>query len=139
MSRLAAAALTIVLALLAAAASAADYPKPQEGQWVAKDFRFHTGEVMAELKLQYRTIGDPKYPAVLMLHGQQAPVSKPDCVRATAELLKLDPVPFERIFEFRASDRRPASEKDANDLFGAYLFQIEQVVEAVDELEKATQ
>jgi hypothetical protein len=77
--------------------------------------------------------------AVLMLHGQEAPVSKPDCVRATAQLLKLDPVPFERIFEFRASDRRPASEKDANDLFGAYLFQIEQVVEAVDELEKATQ
>jgi predicted nucleotidyltransferase len=74
--------------------------------------------------------------AVLMLHGEEAPVSKPDCVRATAQLLKLDPVPFERIFEFRASDRRPASEKQANDLFGAYLFQIEQVVEAVDELGK---
>src|SRR5215216_3242663 len=74
--------------------------------------------------------------AVLMLHGDEAPVGKPDCVRATAQLLKLDPVPFERIFEFRASDRRPASEKDANDLFGAYLFQIEQVVEAVDELER---
>ena len=77
--------------------------------------------------------------AVLMLHGREAPVSKPDCVRATAELLKLDPVPFERIFEFRSSDRRPSSEKEANDLFGAYLFQIEQVVEAVDELGKATQ
>ncbi len=74
--------------------------------------------------------------AVLLLHGHEAPVSKPDCVRATAQLLKLDPIPFERIFEFRASDRRPASEKDANDLFGAYLFQIEQVVEAVDELGK---
>jgi hypothetical protein len=74
--------------------------------------------------------------AVLMLHGREAPVSKPDCVRATAQLLKLDPVPFERIFEFRASDRRPTSEKDANELFGAYLFQIEQVVEAVDELGK---
>ena len=74
--------------------------------------------------------------AVLMLHGQEAPVSKPDCVRATAKLLQLDAAPFERIFEFRASDRRPASEKEANDLFGAYLFQIEQVVEAVDELGK---
>ncbi|HKU77272.1 MAG TPA: nucleotidyltransferase domain-containing protein [Pyrinomonadaceae bacterium] len=74
--------------------------------------------------------------AVLLLHGQEAPVSKPDCVRATAQLLKLDLVPFERIFEFRASDQRPASEKEANDLFGAYLFQIEQVVEAVDELGK---
>ena len=74
--------------------------------------------------------------AVLILHGQEAPVSKPDCVRATAKLLQLDLTPFERIFEFRASDRVPASEKEANDLFGAYLFQVEQVVEAVDELER---
>lgn len=72
--------------------------------------------------------------AVLMLHGQEAPVSKPDCVRVTAKLLRLDPLPFERIFEFRHGDNLPLSEKEANDLFGAYLFQIEQVVEAVDEL-----
>ena len=74
--------------------------------------------------------------AVLMLHGQEAPISKPDAVLATAKLLHLDPEPFERVFEFRASDRRPASEKEANDLFGAYLLQIEQVVEAVDELDR---
>jgi len=72
--------------------------------------------------------------AVLMLHDQQAPVSKPDCVRATAKLLRLDPAPFERIFEFRTGGNLPTSEKEANDLFGAYLFQIEQVVEAVDNL-----
>jgi predicted nucleotidyltransferase len=77
--------------------------------------------------------------AVLMLHGQDAPVSKPDCVRATARLLDLDPAPFERIFEFRTSDRLPSSEKEANDLFGAYLLQIERLVEAVDELGKTTQ
>lgn len=77
--------------------------------------------------------------AVLLLHGHEAPVSKPDVVRATAKLLQLDPVPFERIFEFRASDHLPSSEKEANDLFGAYLFQIEQVVEAVDQLGTATQ
>jgi hypothetical protein len=72
--------------------------------------------------------------AVLLLHEQEAPVAKPDCVRATAKLLKLDPAPFERIFEFRATGNLPSSEKEANELFGAYLFQIEQVVEAVDEL-----
>ena len=76
--------------------------------------------------------------AVLMLHGHEAPVSKPDVVRATAKLLQLDPAPFERIFEFRANDRLPSSEKEANDLFGAYLFQIEQVVESVDQLGTAT-
>jgi len=71
---------------------------------------------------------------VLLLHGKEAPVAKPECVRATAKLLDLDIEPFERIFDFRASDRLPSTEKEANDLFGAYMLQIEQVVEAVDEL-----
>ena len=75
--------------------------------------------------------------AVLLLHGQEAPVAKPDVVRATARLLQLDPDPFERIFEFRASNNLPASEAEANEIFGAYLLQIEQVVEAVDELVQA--
>lgn len=77
--------------------------------------------------------------AVLILHGQDAPISKPDVVRATVRLLHLDSTPFERIFEFRTSDRLPSSEIEANDLFGAYLFQIEQVVEAVDQLTTTTQ
>ena len=72
--------------------------------------------------------------AVLLLHGKDAPVSKPDCVRATVQLLKLDAEPFEKIFEFRTSDSLPRSESEANAIFGSYLFQIEQVVEAVDEL-----
>ena len=74
--------------------------------------------------------------AVLLLHGQEAPVSKPDCVLVTARVLQLDPTPFQRIFEFRAGGNLPSSEKEANELFGAYLFQVEQVVEAVDELER---
>src|SRR5215468_3975486 len=41
--------------------------------------------------------------AVLILHGKDAPVAKPDCVRATVQLLHLDGTPFERIFEFRAN------------------------------------
>ena len=73
--------------------------------------------------------------AVLLLYGQEAPVAKPECVRATAQLLGLDPIPFERIFEFRSNDRLPHSDKEANELFGAYLMQVEQVVEAVDELD----
>jgi predicted nucleotidyltransferase len=73
--------------------------------------------------------------AALLLHGDEAPVAKPECVRATAKVFKLDPGPFERIFELRTSGNLPSSEKEANDLFAAYLFQVEQVVEAVDELE----
>jgi hypothetical protein len=74
--------------------------------------------------------------AVLLLHGEKAPVSKIDGVRATAKLLQLDPAPFERIFEFRASDRLPTSENEAHEIFAAYMFQIEQVVESVDELDR---
>ncbi|HYD07638.1 MAG TPA: alpha/beta fold hydrolase [Reyranella sp.] len=61
--------LAVLAILFAVPAAAADYPAPREGSWVAKDFKFHTGEVLPELKLHYRTIGDPANPAVLMLHG----------------------------------------------------------------------
>jgi len=71
--------------------------------------------------------------AVLLLYGEEAPVAKPDCVRATVQRLRLDPAPFERIFDFRSDGDLPSSEKEANDLFASYMFQIEQVVEAVDE------
>ena len=74
--------------------------------------------------------------AVLMLHGQEAPVAKPDVVRATTKLLHLDITPFERIFQFRAGGSLPSSETEANELFASYMFQIEHVVEAVDELER---
>lgn len=50
-------------------AMAADYPAPKEGSWVAKDFRFHTGQVLPELRLNYTTVGDPKGEPVLVLHG----------------------------------------------------------------------
>ena len=73
---------------------------------------------------------------VLLLYGQEAPVAKPDVVRATSKLLKLDVAPFERIFEFRAAGTLPKSEKEANELFGAYMLQLDHVVEAVDELEQ---
>ena len=44
-------------------------PQPKEGVWTAKNFRFHTGEVMPELKIGYITIGDPSGIPVLILHG----------------------------------------------------------------------
>lgn len=59
----------LVCALWTLATSAADYPAPQEGSWVARDFRFHTGEVMPELRLHYRTIGAPGGEPVVVLHG----------------------------------------------------------------------
>ena len=59
----------LAFAFISAVASAADYPAPKEGDWVARDFRFHTGEVMPELRLHYRTLGNPSAEPVLILHG----------------------------------------------------------------------
>jgi homoserine O-acetyltransferase/O-succinyltransferase len=50
-------------------AMAADYPAPKEGEWIARDFKFHTGETMPELKLHYTTLGEPSGQPVLVLHG----------------------------------------------------------------------
>ncbi|HEY5028960.1 MAG TPA: hypothetical protein VIK39_11165 [Candidatus Angelobacter sp.] len=73
--------------------------------------------------------------AVLILHRQEPPITKPDTVRATVRLLELDASPFERIFELRANDRLSLTETEANKVFAAYLTQIERVIEVVDRLE----
>jgi len=62
-------AFAILWSLWTVAALAADYPAPREGSWVAHDFRLHTGEVMPEVQLNYRTIGAPTGEPVLVLHG----------------------------------------------------------------------
>jgi homoserine O-acetyltransferase len=63
------AAIALALSLIASASSAQGYPAPKEGSWIAKDFKFHTGETMAELRLHYTTIGEPSGEPVLILHG----------------------------------------------------------------------
>ena len=52
-----------------ALAVAADYPAPKDGVWVARDFKFASGEVMPELRLAYTTVGAPTGEPVLVLHG----------------------------------------------------------------------
>ena len=63
------AALMIGWAMAATPALAAEYPTPREGSWVARDFRFHTGEVMPELRIGYATVGEPSGIPVVVLHG----------------------------------------------------------------------
>lgn len=59
-----------------AAAQPAPYPAPVERDFIARDVRFESGEVAAEIRLHYRTIGTPRRDAdgvvrnaVLILHG----------------------------------------------------------------------
>ncbi|HUL52822.1 MAG TPA: alpha/beta fold hydrolase [Opitutaceae bacterium] len=55
---------------------AAEFPAPVEGDFIAHDFAFASGERLAELRIHYRTIGQPQRDArgvvcnaVLILHG----------------------------------------------------------------------
>ena len=66
--------LTILVLFVALPANA--QLTPVEGDYVAKEFRFGTGETLPALKLHYRTLGTPKRDAagvvtnaVLILHG----------------------------------------------------------------------
>jgi len=58
-----------VLVLPGVPGFAADYPAPKEGSAVIRDFRFHTGEVLSELRLHYTTVGAANGEPVLILHG----------------------------------------------------------------------
>jgi homoserine O-acetyltransferase/O-succinyltransferase len=66
----------IALAATASPVHAQTYPAPVEGDFIAKSFRFESGETLADVKLHYRTIGTPRKDsngavanAVLILHG----------------------------------------------------------------------
>ena len=66
---LATVATVFVLSAIDTFSVAADYPTPRDGEWLAKDFRFHTGDVLPELRLHYTTIGAATGQPVLILHG----------------------------------------------------------------------
>ncbi len=68
----------IVLLCLSVTASAqpAQYPAPVDGDFIARDFTFTSGERLPEVKIHYRTVGAPRKDAdgvvrngVLILHG----------------------------------------------------------------------
>ncbi len=67
--RLFRAALAAASVLISVTAMAADYPAPKQGDWTIKDFKFHTGDTMPELKMHYTTLGEPSGQPVLVLHG----------------------------------------------------------------------
>ena len=66
----------LFLLAFSSALHAANYPAPAEGDFVAHDFRFASGETLAELRVHYRTLGKPVKNdkgivrnAVLIMHG----------------------------------------------------------------------
>ena len=69
MKKLSGAAVGAMMSVFALPAVAQNYPAPKEATFIAKDFKFNTGEVMADVRLNYRTIGEPSGQPVLILHG----------------------------------------------------------------------
>ena len=63
------AATSLALALVALTAWAQSAASPKEGSWIVRDFKFHTGHVLPELRLNYTTLGEPSGEPVLILHG----------------------------------------------------------------------
>src|SRR6266446_2440961 len=68
--------LLLTLALFTSFAFAANYPTPKEGDYIIKDFAFASGEKLPELRLHYRTLGEPQRDAkgnvtnaILILHS----------------------------------------------------------------------
>jgi homoserine O-acetyltransferase/O-succinyltransferase len=66
----------LLLALVLPGVAAAQPPQPVEADYVIRDFRFTSGESLAELRIHYRTVGTPQRDAegairnaVLVLHG----------------------------------------------------------------------
>ncbi len=69
--------LTLLLVIAPSFAQAqSDYPAPVERDFIVRDFTFSSGESLPEVKIHYRTIGEPRKDAdgvarngILILHG----------------------------------------------------------------------
>jgi homoserine O-acetyltransferase len=78
MKRIAFALMSVFVVLTASpfAPSRQTWPAPKEGDYMIRDFQFESGESLPELRLHYRTLGEPRKNAagmvdnaVLILHG----------------------------------------------------------------------
>lgn len=73
--------------------------------------------------------------AVLLLHEKKPAATKHAVVLQIAHMLGLDLVTFEKIFEIREkNDGHKFTAKEANELFGDYMDQIERVIDSVDSI-----
>lgn len=75
--------------------------------------------------------------AVLILKGISPPATKREIVALTAQHIGIDGTPFEKIFNIRENNFAAIlDETSANALFGEYMEQIENVINAVDAIGK---
>ena len=77
--------------------------------------------------------------AVLIINGaDNVPFGKREVIAATARRLNIDAAPFEKILDIRENNSRGALDETAADnLFAAYMREIERTIETVDKLRKS--
>ena len=68
--------LVALLVLAGESMASAQYPTPEQGTFILKDFKFRSGSTLPELRMHYRTLGKPERDAagvvrnaVLIMHG----------------------------------------------------------------------
>ena len=68
--------LLVLIALSIASRATAQYPTPEQRDFILKSFKFRSGEILPELRIHYRTLGKPERDAarmvrnaVLIMHG----------------------------------------------------------------------
>lgn len=59
----------VIVFFLPSLARATACPEPAQGTCTLTDFRFHSGTILPQLSIHYRTLGTPGAPPVLVLHG----------------------------------------------------------------------
>ncbi|HEX9959650.1 MAG TPA: nucleotidyltransferase domain-containing protein [Pyrinomonadaceae bacterium] len=76
--------------------------------------------------------------AVLLLHGVEPPITKREVIGATIKHLKINGEPFEKILALREKNASNSlNEVSANELFSAYMREIESVIDAVDKVRQS--
>jgi hypothetical protein len=77
------------------------------------------------------------FSAVLTVKGVQAPATKREILRLTAQHVGIDGLPFEKVLNIRENKfSEKLTDKTANELFGQYMAEIEDVINAVDAIGK---
>ncbi|MFV0387631.1 MAG: hypothetical protein ACK5NT_02660 [Pyrinomonadaceae bacterium] len=91
-------------------------------------------DLMADSLASFASI----FRAILILKGRTPPITKHEIVKSVVNELNVDGSSFEKIFDIRENEGSiPLNEVSANQLFGDYLEQIEQVIDAVDQLNQS--
>ncbi|MEZ5345104.1 MAG: nucleotidyltransferase domain-containing protein [Pyrinomonadaceae bacterium] len=77
------------------------------------------------------------FAAVLLLSHIDPPTTKQEIVGMTVQNLGIDGKPFDKIFNIRENETtEPLTDVSANQLFADYMEQIENVIDAVDKMER---